>query len=87
MPDDVITMNSRFAVWHGHSDETVCYTIVYPDEESAQCGKISVLSPMGQALLGARAGDQVFWISTDGPVTARVRRLNYQPEATGHHRL
>ena len=85
VPGDVVTMNSRFALWHRHSDETVCCTLVYPGEEDARAGKVSVLSPMGHALLGARVGEEVCWLGPEGPEVATVRRLLYQPEAAGRH--
>jgi regulator of nucleoside diphosphate kinase len=85
VPDDVITMNSRFAVRDEHTGETASYTLVYPDDEAAHAGKLSVLSPMGMALYGARVGDEVCWMSAAGPEVATVQSLIYQPEAAGHH--
>ena len=85
VPGDVITMNSRFALSH-RDGGTICYSLVYPEEESPQLGKVSVLSPMGAALLGARVGDEVGWTSPDGPESATVLRLLYQPEADGSAR-
>jgi regulator of nucleoside diphosphate kinase len=85
VPDDVITMNSRFAVRDEKTGDTVWYTLVYPDEEVADEGKLSVLSPMGMALYGAKVGDEVCWISAAGPQVATVKKLFYQPESAGHH--
>ena len=81
VPPDMITMNSRFAVVDPQGDTAICYTLVYPEEEAPREGKLSVLSPMGMALLGARVGDEVCWMSNDGPRLGRVRHLPYQPEA------
>ena len=86
VPSDVITMNSRFALSDPHEEGSISYTLVYPEEDALRLGKLSVLSPMGMALLGARVGDEVFWISTDGPRVATVQRLLYQPEADGSAR-
>lgn len=86
VPGDVVTMNSRFALSRPLGDGPVCYTLVYPEEESPHLGKVSVLSPMGTALLGARVGEEVCWVSTEGPETATVERLLYQPEAQGSAR-
>jgi regulator of nucleoside diphosphate kinase len=83
LPRDVITMNSRFAVTNPRADESICYALVYPEAEAPADGLLSVLSPMGMALLGARVGDVVCWHSADGPEVARVDRLIYQPEAAG----
>jgi regulator of nucleoside diphosphate kinase len=85
VPSDVITMNSRFAVRDDHTGEMICYTLVYRGEEAPYLGKLSVLSPMGMALYGARVGEEVCWMSTAGPEVATVHRLIYQPEAAGHH--
>ena len=63
------------------TDEQICYTLVYPEEDAPHAGRISVLSPMGMVLLGARVGDEVCWNSSVGPRAARVARLLYQPEA------
>ena len=83
VPGDLITMNSRFAMSDPRGEGSIAYTLVYPEEEATHLGKISVLSPMGTALLGARVGEEVAWISSDGPEVARVERLLYQPEADG----
>jgi regulator of nucleoside diphosphate kinase len=87
VPEDVITMNSRFAVMNLKSGETIAYTLVYPEDESLERGKLCVLSPMGMALLGARVGDIVHWTGAGGPGSAEVLRLLYQPEAAGDHDL
>ena len=81
VPEDVITMHSRFAVVDPQEDTATCYTLVYPEEAAPRQGRVSVLSPMGMALLGARVGDEVFWMSSDGPRVGKVRHLLYQPEA------
>ena len=86
VPGDVITMNSKFALSLRGGDGPVCYTLVYPEEEAPQLGKVSVLTPLGTALLGARVGEEVCWISTDGPEVATVQKLLYQPEADGSAR-
>ena len=59
----------------------VYYTLVYPEDESLRDGTVSILSPMGMALLGARVGEEVHWDSADGPQVARIVELLFQPEA------
>jgi regulator of nucleoside diphosphate kinase len=83
--NDVIMMNSRFALRDDHTGDTICYTLVYPEEEAPHDGKLSVLSPMGMALNGAKVGEEVCWMSAAGPQVATVTKLLYQPEAAGHH--
>jgi regulator of nucleoside diphosphate kinase len=87
VPGDVITMNSRFELLDLRSGESAPYTLVYPEEESLERGKLCVLSPMGMALLGARVGNIVRWNGTGVPRAAEVLRLLYQPEAAGHHHV
>jgi regulator of nucleoside diphosphate kinase len=83
VPPDVITMNSRFALTDPDTGRAICYTLVYPGSDAAEAGRLSVVSPMGMALLGARVGEDVCWDSVDGPQVATVTRLLYQPEAAG----
>jgi regulator of nucleoside diphosphate kinase len=84
LSDDVITMNSRFVLRDEHTGETIIYTLVYPEEEAPHDGKVSVLSPMGMVLYGAKVGEEVCWMSSSGPQAATVRELLYQPESAGH---
>jgi regulator of nucleoside diphosphate kinase len=84
VPNDVITMNSRFALLDDHTGETICYTLVYPEDTAPHQGRVSVLSPMGTVLYGAKVGEKVCWMASSGPQVATVKRLLYQPEAAGH---
>lgn len=87
VPSDMVTMNSRFVLRDEVTDEQACFTLVYPGEEAPLQGRISALSPMGMAVFGARVGDEVSWISSDGPRAAKIAELIYQPESAGdHHR-
>ena len=81
----MITMNSRFALRDEHTGDTICYTLVYPEEEAPRDDKLSVLSPMGMVLYGAKVGEEVCWMSAAGPQVATVEKLLYQPESAGHH--
>jgi regulator of nucleoside diphosphate kinase len=74
-------MNSRFVLKYVSTGEWGRYALVYPEEEATYQGRISVLSPMGMALLGAHVGEEVCWTSSAGPEVAKVQRLLYQPEA------
>ena len=47
-------MNSRFALRDWRTEETIAYELVYPEDEAPPHGKVSVLSPMGMAVFGAR---------------------------------
>lgn len=84
---DVITMNSTVRITDLDSGTTHTYTIVFPAEADFEAGRISILSPLGTALLGFRAGDEVTWEMTSGPRRFRVEELIYQPEAAGDFHL
>lgn len=80
VPADVVTINSTIQVRRGSSDSTT-FTIVYPDYEDIEAGYISVLSPMGLALIGTRVGDEVEWTTPAGPRRYTIEKMLYQPEA------
>lgn len=87
IPRDVVTMNSLVKFRDVDTREVYMHSIVYPANANYEDGKISVLAPIGMALLGYRVGDVVEW-----PVPAGVRRLRieevlFQPEAAGQYEL
>jgi len=63
------------------------YTIVYPHEADYANGKISVLAPIGTALLGYREGDTVEWQVPGGRRRLKIDAVIYQPEASGNFAL
>jgi regulator of nucleoside diphosphate kinase len=57
---------------------------VYPKDADADAGKISVLAPVGSALLGLRVGQSIDWPGNDGrTLKLKVTAIHYQPEAAG----
>ncbi len=87
IPRDVVTMNSLVKFRDMETREVYMYSIVYPANSDFEKGRISVLAPIGMALLGYRVGDVVEW-----PVPAGMRRLKveevlFQPEAAGQFEL
>lgn len=84
---DVITMNSTFRLQNLDTEEEVVYTLVFPEEADSTHGKISVLAPIGTAVLGYRVGDTVEWEVPAGLKRLKVKEIIYQPEAAGdYHR-
>ena len=85
IPPDVVTMNSR-VVFENESGERREVTLVYPGRADIDAGRISVLVPIGTALLGLRVGQSIDW---EGPGGAkqryRIAAVPYQPEAAGEH--
>jgi regulator of nucleoside diphosphate kinase len=81
---DVITVNSEVTYRDGLDGSEHRVTLVYPDEASIPDGRISVLSPVGRALLGQCVGCAASLELPDGALREiHVLELHYQPEASG----
>ena len=87
IPQDVVTMNSKAKIRDLESGETMTYTLVFPSQANVDDGKISVLAPIGTAMLGHRVGEEFEWHVPAGMVRLRVEEVLYQPEAAGHFNL
>ena len=75
VPADVITIHTRIQVLDLVSGERRELTLVLPRESDASAGRISVLAPLGTALLGYRAGDEVEWQMPGGLRRLRIERV------------
>lgn len=80
---DIVTMNSRVRLKDMMTDEDMVFQIVYPANADLEKGKISVLSPIGTALLGYRVGDIISWKVPRGVRQLKIEGMLYQPEAAG----
>jgi len=80
---DVITMNSRVKVRDMDSGKVTEYMLVYPHSADSSHDMISILAPIGTALLGYRMGDIIKWKDRGGIRTFKVESVIYQPEAAG----
>jgi regulator of nucleoside diphosphate kinase len=87
IPEGVVTMNSRVLLYDKASGEELTYTIVYPSEANIEFNRISILAPIGTALLGYRVGDTVEWKVPSGVRRLKIRDVLYQPEAAGEYDL
>jgi regulator of nucleoside diphosphate kinase len=83
VPAEVITMNSTACLEDLENGEGMTYTLVFPNEADIDQHKISVLAPIGTALLGYRVGDTVEWPVPGGISRLQVKQILYQPEANG----
>ena len=84
VPPDVVTMNSTVRFTIAETGETFRLTLVYPKDVGSDAGRISVLAPVGSALLGLSVGDEMQWPRPGGGVsTVRVDEVVYQPERSG----
>lgn len=87
VPETVVTMNSTARVVDlATGQERVC-TVVFPYEADVEQNRISVLAPLGTAMLGCRVGDVIEWRPPAGAREVRILEMLYQPEAAGdYHR-
>ncbi|HRA68004.1 MAG TPA: nucleoside diphosphate kinase regulator [Caldilinea sp.] len=87
VPPNVITMNSRVNLIDLDTQEEMVYTLVFPQDADIAHDKISVLAPIGTAMLGYRVGDTFTWQVPDGARRLQVQQVLYQPEASGDYHL
>jgi len=87
IPANVITMRSTVRLKDLVSGDENTYSLVFPTEADFSQGKISVLAPVGTAILGYRSGDTIEWSVPSGLRRLKVDEIVYQPEAAGHFDL
>ncbi len=87
IPSDVVTMNSKVALCDIDTSEKLTYTLVFPNDADLESGAISVLAPIGTAILGYSEGDEVQWQVPAGTRRLRIEKILYQPEAAGDYHL
>src|SRR5690606_2669788 len=84
IPPDVVTMNSRVVIETDETGEQHTVVLVYPSAADFEAGKLSILAPVGAALLGLRAGQAIDWPMPGGRrKQVRVVAVEWQPEAAG----
>lgn len=81
LPGDVITMGSRAELLDLETKERVIFTLVFPIHANLAAGRVSVLEPLGRAMLGRRLGDQFEWPIPYGLRQLEVTAVHFQPEA------
>lgn len=83
---DVVTMNSRVQYRDEDTQELREVTLSYPQDASLEQGRVSVLAPVGGALLGLSVGQEIEWEQPGGKhKRLRIMSVTYQPQAAGHH--
>ncbi len=83
IPADVITMRSKVRLKDLVSGESNTYSLVFPTEADFAEGKISVLAPIGTAILGFKKDDTIEWQLPSGLRKLKVEEVLYQPESAG----
>ncbi|MDD5270524.1 MAG: nucleoside diphosphate kinase regulator [Candidatus Omnitrophica bacterium] len=84
---DVVTMNSKVILQDVNTGEEMNYILVFPKDANMAGGAISVLAPIGTAILGYSKGDVIDWQVPAGMRRIRIKEIVYQPEASGHYHL
>jgi regulator of nucleoside diphosphate kinase len=85
IPPNVVTMNSAVSFENVESGERSEVTLVYPSATSGAEGHVSILAPIGAALLGLTVGDSIEWPMPNGTTrNLRVTAVRFQPEAAGN---
>lgn len=82
---NVITMNSVIKLLNEETKNQIIIKIVYPEEADFKKGFVSILSPLGTALLGYEKGDQVLFNAPKGKVKISILDIKYQPESNGDY--
>ncbi len=87
IPADVITINSQVVLVDLDIQEEETYTLVFPEHANTSEGKVSILAPVGTAMLGYRVGDVFEWDVPAGKRRLKVEKILFQPEAAGNYEL
>lgn len=88
VPADVVTMRSRVVIEDTSTGRSREFTLAYPEEADAGQARLSVLAPVGTAVLGLKVGDEIAWKLPGGATTTlRVVSIPFQPEAEGRFDL
>ncbi|MGH8541118.1 MAG: nucleoside diphosphate kinase regulator [Stenotrophobium sp.] len=84
IPAGVVTMNSRARLLDESTGKIHELTLVYPKDADGAAGKVSILAPVGSALLGLAVGQPIDWPMPGGKLSRlKVLEVVFQPEADG----
>ena len=88
IPGNIVTMYTQLAVKDSLSGERRTLALCYPQDAEPGAGFVSVLSPIGAALLGLAIGETAQWFTPDGrKASVVVEEILFQPEASGDYLL
>lgn len=83
LPADVVAMNSTLWFRDEDTGEEECYTLVYPSQADVSQNRLSVIAPIGTALIGYRIGDVIEWEVPAGMSRLRITKVQHHSEAIG----
>lgn len=88
IPQDVVTMNSKVKFCDESTGQESEITLVYPKDANLEQGRVSILAPVGIALLGLSVGQTIDWKMPNGAMKKlQVKEVTFQPEAAGQYTL
>jgi regulator of nucleoside diphosphate kinase len=87
VPQDVVTMNSKVVLRDVDTSGEMTYSLVFPKDADIDTGAISILAPVGTAILGYGEGDVIEWPVPSGIRRIKIEKILYQPEAAGDFHL
>ena len=86
-PQDIVTMNSKVCLKDVDTGKDEIYQVVYPEDADIEQNKISILAPIGTAILGYKVGDVIEWKVPAGLRRLKIKKILYQPEAAKDYHL
>lgn len=85
--NDIVTMNSKAHCYEENSATEYQLTVVYPELAGVE-GNVSILAPIGMALLGLSVGQSIDWLTPKGKtLKLTLKHIEYQPEAAQQYTL
>ena len=88
IPAGVVTMHSTVECEDEITHDRHILTLVYPNEANVSSGHVSILAPVGSALLGLTVGQHIDWPTPAGKlIQLTLLAVEYQPEAAGQYSL
>ncbi len=87
VPSRIVTMNSKVLLNDFERNELKAYVLVFPKEANIEQNKVSVLSPIGTAMLGCQVGNVLKIKTPAGERRMKVEKILYQPEKAGDFHL
>ena len=87
IPGDVVTMNSVVRIRDLDTGEEKTFALVFPNKTGTGEKTVSILAPVGTALIGCREGDTIEWDIPAGTKRMQVTEIIYQPERIGNYDL
>jgi regulator of nucleoside diphosphate kinase len=85
VPPDLVTMNSRIVLRDADSGCQTIFTLAFPSCATTRNGRVSILTPLGSILLGARTGQKLTCPISGAITTVVVEAILHQPEAAGDY--